>query len=96
MKLLSSAIERLFSRSYTAHFGVVGDSLRAFDSGKMFGAYEVIICEYRQFEGVAGPPTTGRSCRASESLDGPRGSLVDAFGTCRFDGPSPPVLAVRG
>jgi hypothetical protein len=38
MRTLSNAIERLVSRGSTAHFGVVGDRLRAFDSGKTFGA----------------------------------------------------------
>jgi hypothetical protein len=38
MGTLSSTIEGLISRGFTAHFGVVGGRLRAFDSGKTFGA----------------------------------------------------------
>ena len=43
MRTLSNAIERLVGRGFTAHFGVVGNRLRAFDSGKTFGAHELII-----------------------------------------------------
>lgn len=79
MRTLSSAIERLASRGFTAHFGVVGGRLRAFDSGKTYGAHEVIIREYQRFEGVSDPDDMA-ILYAIESTDGTRGSLVDAFG----------------
>ena len=79
MGTLSNAIERLASRGFTAHFGVVGDRLRAFDSGKTYGAHEVIIREYQRFEGVSDPDDMA-ILYAIESTDGTRGSLVDAFG----------------
>ena len=80
MNTLSSAIEQLASRGFTAHFGVVGDSLRAFDSGKTFRAHELIIREFQRFEGVSDPDDMA-IVYAIESMDGTRGSLVDAFGT---------------
>ena len=80
MRTLSNAIERLVSRGFTANFGVVGDRLRAFDSGKTFGAHEVVIREYERFEGVSDPGDMA-IVYAIESTDGTRGSLVDAFGT---------------
>lgn len=55
MRTLSNAIERLVGRGFTAKFGVVGDRLRAFDSGKTFGAHELIIREFQRFEGVSDP-----------------------------------------
>jgi hypothetical protein len=79
MRTLSNVIERLISRGYTAHFGVVGDRLRAFDSGKTFEAHEVIIRAYQRFEGVSDPDDMA-IVYAIESTDGTRGSLVDAFG----------------
>jgi hypothetical protein len=79
MRTLSNAIERLVGRGFTAHFGVVGDRLRAFDSGKSFGAHEVIIREVERFEGVSDPDDMA-VVYAIESTDGTRGSLVDAFG----------------
>src|SRR5205814_1517307 len=33
---------------FTAHFGVVGDRMRAFDCGKTFGAHELIIREFQR------------------------------------------------
>lgn len=80
MRTLSNAIERLVSRGFTAHFGVVGDRLRAFDSGKAFRADEVMIREFQRFEGVSDPDDMA-IVYAIESTDGTRGSLVDAFGT---------------
>ncbi len=79
MRTLSSAIEQLMCQDFTAHFGVVGDRLRAFDSGKTFGAHEVTIRGYQRFEGVSDPDDMA-ILYAIESLDGTRGSLVDAFG----------------
>ena len=79
METLSNAVEQLISRGFTAHFGVVGDRLRAFDSGKTFGAHELIIREFQRFEGVSDPDDMA-ILYAIESTDGTRGSLVDAFG----------------
>ena len=80
MRTLSSAVEELVGRGFTANFGVVGDRLRAFDNGKTFEAHEVIIREYQRFEGVSDPDDMA-IVYGIESLDGTRGSLVDAFGT---------------
>jgi len=45
MMTLSSTVERLVGEGFTANFGVVGERLRAYDSGKTFGAHEVIVRE---------------------------------------------------
>ena len=66
-------------QDFTAHFGVIGERLRAFDSGKTFRADEVTIRGYQQFEGASDPDDMA-IVYAIESLDGTRGSLVDAFG----------------
>ena len=79
MRTLSSTVERLVGEGFTANFGVVGGRLRAYDSGKTFGAHEVIIREYQRFEGVSDPDDMA-IVYAIESLDGTRGLLADAFG----------------
>jgi len=79
MMTLSGTIERLNGEGYTAHFGVVGNRLRAFESGETFGAHEVMIRAYERFEGVSNPDDMA-VVYAIESLSGMRGSLVDAFG----------------
>jgi hypothetical protein len=80
MSTLSNAIERLVKGGFTANFGVVGDRLRAFDSGKTFAAHELIIRQFQRFEGVSDPGDMA-IVYAIETTDGTRGSLVDAFGT---------------
>ena len=79
MRTLSNAIERLVGCGFTANFGVVGDRLRAFDSGKTFGAHELIIRDFQRFEGVSDPDDMA-IVYAIETTDGTRGTLVDAFG----------------
>jgi hypothetical protein len=79
MGTVASTVERLVRAGFTANFGVVGGRLRAFDSGKTFGAHELTICEYQRFEGVSDPDDMA-IVYAIESLDGTRGSLADAFG----------------
>ena len=79
MRTLSNAVARLVGRGFTANFGVVGDRLHAFDSGKTFGAHELVIREFQRFEGVSDPDDMA-IVYAIESTDGTRGSLVDAFG----------------
>jgi hypothetical protein len=79
MKTLSEAIESLVRLGFTEHFGVRGDKLRGFESGKTFGANEVTILEYDRFEGVSDPDDMA-ILYAIESSGGTRGTLVDAFG----------------
>jgi quercetin dioxygenase-like cupin family protein len=79
MTTLSDTIERLNGEGFTAHLGVVGNRLRAFESGETFEAGEVMIREYQRFEGVSNPDDMA-IVYAIESLNGMRGSLVDAFG----------------
>ena len=79
MKTLSGAIESLVRRGFTEHFGVRGDQLRGFESGKTFRADEITIREYVRFEGVSDPDDLA-ILYAIESSGGTRGTLVDAFG----------------
>ena len=76
---LAGAIDDLMRRGFTEHFGVVGDKLRALESGKTFGVEELTIREYRRFEGVSDPDDMS-IVYAIESRSGARGILVDAFG----------------
>src|SRR5262249_15349453 len=84
-RTLSSVIERLARRGFTANFGVVGDKLHAFESAHMFERShtfepdDVIIRGYYRFEGVSDPGDMS-IVYAIESKSGTRGCLVDAFG----------------
>jgi hypothetical protein len=79
MKTLSEVMESLVRRGFTEHFGVRGDQLRGFESGKTFGSQDVIIREYDRFEGASDPDDM-EILYALESSGGIRGTLVDAFG----------------
>jgi hypothetical protein len=77
---LSGAVDDLTHRGFTEHFGVIGKKLRAIESGRTFVARDVLIREYQRFEGISDPDDMA-IVYAIESMDGTRGSLVDAFGT---------------
>jgi hypothetical protein len=79
MRTLSEAMERLVRQGFTEHFGVRGNQLRGFESGKSFGSEDVIIREYERFEGVSDPDDMA-ILYALESSSGLHGTLVDAFG----------------
>lgn len=76
---LAAAVEGLTRRGFTEHFEVAGDRLRALESGKVFGAAQVVIREYHRFEGVSDPDDMS-IVYAIEGENGTRGILVDAFG----------------
>jgi hypothetical protein len=76
---LAGAIDDLGNSGFIEHFGVSGDALRSFDSGRSFSAGQVVIREYHRFEGVSDPDDMS-IVYAIEGQGGVRGTLVDAFG----------------
>jgi len=79
MRTLSATVEDLAQRGFTQHFGVAGQMLRALGSGQAFGPNEVAIREYHRFEGDSDPADMA-IVYAIETVNGTRGTLVDAFG----------------
>lgn len=76
---LAGAVDDLTAAGFNEHFGVRGDALRSFDSGRSFRPEQLVIQEYHRFEGVSDPD--GMSIvYAIEGQGGARGTLVDAFG----------------
>jgi hypothetical protein len=76
---LAKTIDELAGCGFIEHFGVSGDALRSFDSGRTFSAGQVVIREYHRFEGVSDPDDMS-IVYAIEGQGGARGTLVDAFG----------------
>ncbi|HEY7251681.1 MAG TPA: hypothetical protein VIG37_14390 [Methylomirabilota bacterium] len=76
---LAKTIDELAGCGFIEHFGVSGDGLLSFDSGRTFSADEVVIREYHRFEGVSDPDDMS-IVYAIEGEGGARGTLVDAFG----------------
>ncbi|HUM16612.1 MAG TPA: hypothetical protein VL086_13040 [Candidatus Nitrosotalea sp.] len=76
---LASVMDELARSGFGEHFGVSDGTLRSFDSGRTFSARQVVIREYRRFEGVSDPDDMS-IVYAIEGQGGARGILVDAFG----------------
>ena len=76
---LAGAMDDLAKAGFIEHFGVRGEELRAFDSGRAFRAGEVVVREFYRFEGVSDPDDMA-IVYAIEGQGGVRGTLVDAFG----------------
>jgi hypothetical protein len=76
---LTRTIDDLARAGFGEHFGMSGDGLRSFNSGRLYRAGEVVIREFHRFEGVSDPDDM---CivYAVEAQGGARGTLVDAFG----------------
>ena len=76
---LAGVMDDLSRRGFTEQFKVVGDRLRALESGKAFAGDQVMISEYHRFEGVSDPDDLS-ILYAIETRSGLRGTLADAFG----------------
>ncbi len=76
---LACSMKDLAISGFVEHFGVRGDELWSFDSGRRFGAHQVVVREYHRFEGISDPDDMA-IVYAIEGEGGARGTLVDAFG----------------
>ena len=76
---LAGAIEQLARRGFTESLSVVGNRLRGVETRKTFRPEDVVIREYRRFEGVSDPDDMS-IVYAIETDIGTRGTLVDAYG----------------
>jgi hypothetical protein len=94
---LMRTMAELARSGFVEHFGVRGDELQSFDSGRTFAADQVVIREYHRFEGVSDPDDMA-IVYAIEGEGGARGTLVDAFGV--YSDPTVTVfldrVAIRG
>jgi hypothetical protein len=79
MQTVAGALEQLGRRGFDRDLSVVGGRLRVTGSDRSYGPDEVRIAEHRRFEGVSDPDDTS-VVYAIETRDGPKGTLVDAFG----------------
>ena len=76
---LMGTMAELARSGFVEHFGVRGDELQSFDSGRTFAADQVVIREYHRFEGVSDPDDMA-VVYALESREGTKGVLTDAYG----------------
>jgi hypothetical protein len=76
---LAGAIDQFARRGFTENLAVVENGLRISALGKTFRADEVVVRDYRRFEGVSDPDDMS-IVYAIEASGGIRGTLVDAYG----------------
>lgn len=76
---LAGTMDDLERRGFTEHFKLSGGRLRGLDSGKAFGAEQLVVAEHYRFEGVSDPDDMA-ILYAIETRTGLRGTLADAFG----------------
>jgi hypothetical protein len=76
---LADVIDQFAQRGFTAHLSVVGDRLRIADTEKTFRPEEVVVRDFRRFEGISDPDDMS-IVYAIEIDGGFRGTLVDAYG----------------
>jgi hypothetical protein len=76
---LAGAMDELVKRGFTEHFTLSGEALRGANSGRTFRPGELVILDYRRFEGISDPDDMS-IVYAIAAEGGIRGTLVDAFG----------------
>jgi hypothetical protein len=76
---LAGAIDAFARRGFDESLSVVGNRLRVVETRKTFRSEDVVIREYRRFEGVSDPDDMA-IVYAIEAAGGTRGTLVDAYG----------------
>ena len=76
---LATAVDELVHRGFTERFRVASGRIEAAGTGTAFSAKDLVIREYRRFEGISDPDDMA-ILYAIESVSGVRGTLADAFG----------------
>ena len=75
----AGAIDDLARRDFTMSLSVVGDRLRVSGTRETFRPQDVVVREYRRFEGISDPDDMA-IVYAVETASGLCGTLVDAYG----------------
>lgn len=76
---MTEAVRSLKARGFEADFEYVGGAFRIAGSERAFKENELTIVEHHRFEGISDPDDMS-VIYAVESLDGTRGTIVDAYG----------------
>ncbi|MGZ5253651.1 MAG: hypothetical protein ACXWV4_04725 [Flavitalea sp.] len=76
---LSSCLNKVVSDGYTVDFKVVDEGLKALQTEKVFKAEDVNVVNFFRFEGQSDPDDMS-ILYVIETIDGTKGTLVDAYG----------------
>jgi len=80
MKSLSSCLNRIVADGYGEDFQVTENGLEALQTGKRYTPQEVQIINFFRFEGYTNPDDNA-ILYVIETMDGVKGTLIDAYGT---------------
>lgn len=79
LKTMVSCTNMLTAQGFTTQFKAVGAGLQSLANERIFKPEEVKILNFYRFEGESDPEDSS-ILYAIETLDGERGTLVDAYG----------------
>ena len=80
MKSLSSLLNKMVSDGYTDDFRVTEKGLQSLNSNKIYRPHDINVVNFFRFEGVSDPDDMA-ILYVIETLDGAKGTLIDAYGT---------------
>ena len=79
MKSLTSCLNKMIADGYTDDFKAVDEGLKAIKSEKIYSPDDVTIVNYYRFEGQSDPDDMS-ILYVIQTVDGTKGTLVDAYG----------------
>ena len=79
MKSLSSCLQKMIEQGYTDDFRIAVNGLQSLRTKKIYQPEEVFIVNFYRFEGVSDPDDMS-ILYVIETVDGLKGTLVDAYG----------------
>jgi hypothetical protein len=79
MKSLVTCLNRMIADGFTEDFKVTDNGLEALQAGKRYKAEEVSVINFFRFEG-ASDPEDNAILYVLKTIDGLKGTLIDAYG----------------
>lgn len=80
LKSMSSLLNKMVHDGYTANYKVTNDGLEDLSTNKVYKPSDIQINNFFRFEGISAPEDMA-ILYAIETIDGTKGTLVDAYGT---------------
>lgn len=80
MKSLATCVNRMVQEGYSEDFKVTDQGLESLNHQKKYGPDQIKIVNFFRFEGMS-DPADNAVLYVIETMDGTKGTLIDAFGT---------------
>ncbi|MCW3091599.1 MAG: hypothetical protein JWP81_2668 [Ferruginibacter sp.] len=79
LKSLVECHKKMMEDGYTENFKVEGGRLKCLSCDKWYSPDEITICNFFRFEGISDPEDNS-IMYVIETVDGKKGTIVDAYG----------------